>query len=96
MYHDEVPEDPMLKYSHPTLALILDYWPITIFAPMILLMIAVLALITRWWDRRDQAARANVRSPAADTTGVESWQSGRHRNGSPRSSSPFARSTGTW
>ena len=26
----------MLKYSHPTLALILDYWPITIFLPAIL------------------------------------------------------------
>ena len=37
----------MLKYSHPMLALILEYWPITIFAPAILLLIATLALITR-------------------------------------------------
>ena len=47
----------MLKYSHPTLALVLDYWPITIFTPAILVLIATLALITRWWDKRDQAAR---------------------------------------
>ena len=50
----------MLKYSHPVLALILEYWPITIFAPTILLLIATLALITRWWDRRDQEARENL------------------------------------
>ena len=33
-------EDPMLKYSHPTRALIHDYWPITILAPAILVLIA--------------------------------------------------------
>jgi hypothetical protein len=46
----------MLKYRHPWLAFILDYWPATVFLPSVLLLVAVLALITRWWDRRDVAA----------------------------------------
>ena len=45
----------MLKYSQPWLAFILDYWPATLFLPSVLLLIAALALITRWWDRRDAA-----------------------------------------
>ena len=67
----------MLKYSHPTLALILDYWPITIFLPAILLLIAALALVTRWWDRRDQEARESIQAPAVPTGVVMSWESGR-------------------
>ena len=69
----------MLKYSHPTLALILDYWPVTIFMPAILLLIATLALVTRWWDRRDQEARESVQAPATPTGVVMSWESGRQR-----------------
>ena len=69
----------MLKYSHPTLAWVLDLWPITIFAPMILLLIATLALITRWWDQRDQAAREAVRAAAPAANVVVSWESGRRR-----------------
>jgi hypothetical protein len=46
----------MLRYSHPTLAYLLHYWPVTIFLPAILLLIAVLAVITRRWDARDAAA----------------------------------------
>ena len=69
----------MLKYSHPTLAWVLDLWPITIFAPMILLLIATLALITRWWDQRDQAAREAVRDAAPAANVVVSWESGRRR-----------------
>jgi hypothetical protein len=46
----------MLKHSHPVLALMLHYWPATIFAPSILLLIAVLVLVTRRWDARDAAA----------------------------------------
>ena len=45
----------MLKYSHPWLALLLHYWPAAILLPTILLLITALALITRWWDRRDAA-----------------------------------------
>ena len=78
----------MLKYSHPVLALILEYWPITIFAPTILLLIATLALITRWWDRRDQEARENLMPQAPATGVVVSWHSGRRNDpmkaGAPR------------
>lgn len=66
----------MLKYSHPVLAVILEYWPITIFAPTVLLLIATLALTTRWWDRRDQEARENLMPQAPATGVVVSWPSG--------------------
>ena len=69
----------MLKYSHPTLALVLDYWPITIFAPTVLLLIATLALITRWWDRRDQAAQESVRAAASPAGAVVAWPTARVR-----------------
>jgi hypothetical protein len=51
----------MLRYSHPWLGFVLDYWPATVLLPTVLLLIVVLALITRWWDRRDSAA---ARAPA--------------------------------
>ena len=83
----------MLKYSHPMLALILEYWPITIFAPTILLGIATLALITRWWDRRDQEARENLMPQAPATGVVVSWNSGRRNDpmkaGASRVDPPF-------
>jgi hypothetical protein len=82
----------MLKYSHPMLALILEYWPITIFAPTILLLIATLALITRWWDRRDREARENLMPQAPATGVVVSWNSGRGNDpmkaGAPRADPP--------
>ena len=79
----------MLKYTHPTLAWILDLWPITIFAPTILLLIATLALITRWWDRRDQETREVARTPGPDPGVVVSWESGRRRKPSaPGESGP--------
>ena len=79
----------MLKYSHPTLALVLDYWPITIFAPTVLLLIATLALITRWWDRRDQAAQESVRAAASPAGAVVAWPTARVRgNVAPASPRP--------
>lgn len=77
----------MLKYSHPMLALILEYWPITIFAPAILLLIATLALITRYWDRRDREAREHLMRQAPATGVVVSWHSGR-RNDSTKPGAP--------
>jgi len=47
----------MLQQSHPVLAWILEYWTITIFVPAILVLVAVLTLVTRRWDRRDEFAR---------------------------------------
>lgn len=46
------------RYNHPTLAWMLDYWPAVILLPGILLLLAVLALITRWWDQKDAALQA--------------------------------------
>jgi hypothetical protein len=45
----------MLKNSHPWLASILHQWPATVLLPSVLLLVAVLVLITRWWDRREAA-----------------------------------------
>jgi hypothetical protein len=56
------------KYNHPTFAWMLDYWPAAILLPSILILIAVLALITRWWDKRDavgETARRGVESVEA-------------------------------
>jgi hypothetical protein len=58
------------RYSHPTLAWVLDYWPVTIFLPSILLLIAVLALITRRWDEHD-AAREMARRGANSAEAME-------------------------
>jgi len=55
------------RYNHPTLAWMLDYWPATILLPSVLLLIAVLALITRSWDQRDQGA-AHERMLAATSS----------------------------
>jgi hypothetical protein len=44
------------RYNHPTMAWMLDYWPATILLPTVLLLLAVLALITRWWDQKDEFA----------------------------------------
>ena len=81
----------MLKYSHPTLALVLDYWPITIFASAILVLIATLALITRWWDRRDQAVQESVRPPAPAEGVVVAWEPGRRKPApaAPRPNQPL-------
>ena len=48
----------MLKYSHPVLAVVVHYWPSMVLLPAILLLIATLAMITHWWDGRDDAAKA--------------------------------------
>ena len=62
----------MLKYSHPDLALLANYWPLMVFLPLVLLMVVVLATVTHFWDQRDDEARrtnpslANRRLPAAD------------------------------
>ena len=47
----------MLKYSHPDLALLAQYWPTMVFLPLVLLMVVVLATVTHFWDQRDDEAR---------------------------------------
>jgi hypothetical protein len=51
------------KYRHPILSWILDSWPAMIWLPSVLLLIAVLVLITRWWDERDRHSRRYVGMP---------------------------------
>jgi hypothetical protein len=54
--------DPTINLrNHPTLAWFVDYWPSVVFVPTILLVIVVLALVTRWWDRRDESIQARQR-----------------------------------
>jgi hypothetical protein len=48
----------MLKYSHPVLATLMHHWPSMILLPAILILIAALAMITRWSDGRDESDRA--------------------------------------
>jgi hypothetical protein len=47
--------------NHPTLAWFVDYWPSVVFVPTILLVIVVLAVVTRWFDRRDESIQARRR-----------------------------------
>ena len=51
----------MLKYSHPVLYTFVQYWPSMILLPSILILIAGLALVTRWWDEHDEAERNEAR-----------------------------------
>jgi hypothetical protein len=51
----------MLKYSHPVLAVLVHHWPSMVLLPSLLILIAALAMVTRRWDARDEAARRNAR-----------------------------------
>jgi len=44
---------------------LLDNWPITLFVPAALVLIGVLALVTRMMDHKDEQAREAVRHEAA-------------------------------
>jgi len=39
--------------SRPVLDLFVEQWPLLIFVPAVLILVAVLAGVTRWWDRWD-------------------------------------------
>jgi hypothetical protein len=47
----------LLKYSHPWLATILNYWPATVLPPIMLGLIAMLAVVTHFWHHDDEQAR---------------------------------------
>ena len=55
-----------LKYNHPVVYDLLRHWPATVLLPCIFLVIAALAMITKWWDghdaeqTREQSRRANL------------------------------------
>jgi hypothetical protein len=69
----------MLKYSHPWLAVLVRYWPAAIVLSGILLVIAILALITRWWDERDVAARVSASHARSAVSTAGDW-TGRTRS----------------
>ena len=52
--------------SRPVLDLFVEQWPMLIFVPAILILIAVLAGVTRWWDNRDTQRSARTTSRRAD------------------------------
>ena len=57
--------------SRPVLDLFVEQWPLLIFVPAVLVLVAVLAGVTRWWDRRD-AERSETTARRADAaTGPE-------------------------
>jgi hypothetical protein len=49
--------------SRSVLDVIVAQWPTLVFMPAVFVLIAVLVLITRWWDKRDAAARAARATP---------------------------------
>ena len=58
--------------SRPVLDLFVEQWPLLIFVPAVLLLVAVLARVTRWWDRRDAQRSAETTARRADAaTGRE-------------------------
>src|SRR3954454_3445122 len=87
--------------SRPVLDLFVEQWPLLIFVPAVLILIAVLAGVTRWWDRRvaERAAETTTRGgrPAPwrggrgdrGAVGQINSAASRHRNG-PRGPLPLA------
>ena len=58
--------------SRPVLDLFVEQWPLLIFVPAVLILVAVLAGVTRWWDRRDAQRSAETTARRADAaTGHE-------------------------
>ena len=48
---------PNAQIRAPWLAVMIGQWAMLILMPTLLLLIAVLALVTRWWDQRDEPQR---------------------------------------
>jgi hypothetical protein len=58
--------------SRPVLDLFVEQRPMLIFVPAVLLLVAVLAGVTRWWDRRDAQRSADTTARRANAaTGHE-------------------------
>jgi hypothetical protein len=57
------------EYRHPILGWILGHWTAMATLAGLLLLFAVLALMTHWWNRKDEAAcRATYRRPGGPST----------------------------
>ena len=58
--------------SRPLLDLFVEQWPLLIFVPAVLILVAILAGLTGWWDRRDAKRSADTTARRADAaTGHE-------------------------
>jgi hypothetical protein len=58
--------------SRSVLDLFVEQWPLLIFVPAVLILVAVLAGVTRWWDGRDAERSAETTARRADAaTGHE-------------------------
>ena len=58
--------------SRPVLDLFVEQWPLLIFVPAVLVLVAVLAGVTRWWDQRDAERSTETTARRADAaTGPE-------------------------
>ena len=45
------------KFDHPETVWVLAHWPASVLTPTIVVVLAVLALMTRRWDRKDEEAQ---------------------------------------
>jgi hypothetical protein len=52
--------------GRPVLDLFVEQWPMLIFVPAVLILVAVLAGVTRWWDRRDAQRSTDTTARGAD------------------------------
>jgi hypothetical protein len=48
--------------SPTVLDVVLHHWPSLVLVPAVLLLVAVLVGVTRWWDRKDEALRVAGRT----------------------------------
>jgi len=71
--------------SRPVLDLFVEQWPLLIFVPAVLILIAVLAGVTRWWDRRDAERSAEPTARQADVTAGHEVAARSPRTGGSRS-----------
>ena len=52
--------------SRTVLDLFVEQWPLLILVPAVLILVAVLACFTRWWDRRDAERSAETTARRSD------------------------------
>src|SRR4051794_41721751 len=79
--------------SRPVLDLFVEQWPLLIFVPAVLILIAVLAGVTRWWDRRDAERSAEPTARQADATAGHEGAARSPRTGGGRSRRPWRQRT---
>jgi len=79
--------------SHAVLDLFVEQWPLLIFVPAVLILVAVLAGLTRWWDRRDAERAADTTARRADAAAVHEVAARSPRTAGSRSHRRWSRRT---